>query len=115
MFLNNRHWQEMDKWMNLFIYIYNIPENIEENSILVTFDVENLNSNIPHDLGLEAIEFWLSKYPDELPNRISKEFILDGIKLILENNSFPLMTRITFRLKAQQWGRNLLQFMQHLF
>ena len=48
----------------------------------------NLYSNIPHELGIEAISFWLNKYPKELPNGISKEFVLDGIKLILENNSF---------------------------
>ena len=69
-------------------FLQKLPENVDENSILVTFDVENLYSNIPHDLGLEAIDFWINKYPDELPNRISKEFIINSIKLILENNSF---------------------------
>ena len=64
-----------------------LPENIDENSILVTFDVENVFSNFPHNLGLEAIEFWINEYPDGLPNRISKEFIINSIKLILENNS----------------------------
>ena len=44
------------------------------------FDVENLYSNISHDLGLEAIDFWIDKSPDELPNTISKEFIIDSIK-----------------------------------
>ena len=85
-------------------FLQKIPENIEENSILVTFDVENLYSNIPHDLGLEAIKFWLSKYPEELPNRISKEFILDGIKLILENNSFCFNDKYYLQVKGTAMG-----------
>ena len=38
--------------------------------------------------GLEAIDCLINKYPDELPNSISKELIINSIKLILENNSF---------------------------
>ena len=69
-------------------FLQKLPENIIESSILVSFDVVNLYSNIPHDLGLEAIKFWLDKYPDELPGRISKDFVLQSIKYILESNSF---------------------------
>ena len=71
-------------------FLQRLPEQVVEESILVLFDVVNLYSNIPHDLGIEAISFWLNKYPKELPNRISKEFVLDGIKLILENNSYKI-------------------------
>nr|XP_022299146.1 uncharacterized protein LOC111107980 [Crassostrea virginica] len=35
-----------------------IPEKINPESILVSFDVTNLYSNIPHELGLTAIEWW---------------------------------------------------------
>ena len=52
------------------------------------FDVENLYSNISHDLGLDTIDFWIDKSPDELQNTISKESIVDSIKRFLENNSF---------------------------
>ena len=38
-------------------------------------------------LGVEAISSWLDEYPKEIPNRISKDFVIEGIKLILENNS----------------------------
>ena len=31
------------------------PKEIDEESILVSFDVENLYSNIPHELGLKAV------------------------------------------------------------
>ena len=80
--------------------MHKLPSHISQNSILVSFDVESLYSNIPHDLGLEAITFWTNKYPDEFPKRISSEFVLEGINLILENNFFTSMTSISCKQKA---------------
>ena len=34
------------------------------------------------------MEYWLEKYPEELRNRFSRDFVLDGINFILENNTF---------------------------
>ena len=69
-------------------FLNNIPENVPKDTILVSFDIDSLYSNIPHALGLEAVDYWLEKYPETLNPRFTKEFILDGIKLILENNIF---------------------------
>ena len=80
-----------------------LPAPLEE-SILVSFDVVNLYSNIPHDFGIEAISFWLNKYPKVLPNRISKKFVLDGIKLILENNSFCFNDSYFLQTKGTTMG-----------
>ena len=54
-------------------FLQKIPHEIPNDSILVSFDVESLYSNIPHDLGLEANAFWIKKYSSEFPSRISKE------------------------------------------
>ena len=35
-------------------------------TILTTFDTVGLHSNIPHEYGLEAIEYWLDKFPESL-------------------------------------------------
>ena len=80
-------------------YLQELPNEIDKNSILVVFDVENLYSNIPHDLGLEAIIFWINKYPNELPSRISKEFVS--------------MIYISSKPKAQPWEPNMPLSMQH--
>ena len=69
-------------------FLNNIPENVPKDTILVSFDIESLYSNIPHALGLEAVDYWLEKYPETLNPRFTKKIILDGIKLILENNIF---------------------------
>ena len=48
----------------------------------------NLYSNIPHSYGIEAIRFWLDEHPEEIPERVNIEFIVESIKLILHNNYF---------------------------
>lgn len=69
-------------------FLNHIPQTVTDNSILCTFDVVSLYSNIPHDLGIEAISYWIDKYPENLMPRFDKEFILEGLKLILNNNTF---------------------------
>ena len=41
-------------------FLNHLPTTVSPNSILASFDVESLYSNIPHELGLEAIEYWLN-------------------------------------------------------
>ena len=57
-------------------FLQKLPHEISNDSILASFDVESLYSNFPHDLDLEAITFWINKYPREFSSRISEEFIL---------------------------------------
>ena len=54
---------------------------------LVTFDVKSLYASVPHNYGLEAISFWIEKDPDLLRFRFSKGFLLESIKIILENSN----------------------------
>ena len=57
-----------------------------DSTTLVTSDVKSVYTSIPHNYGLEAISFWIEKHPDSLHSRFSKGFVLESIKIILENN-----------------------------
>ena len=59
-----------------------LPSKVSPDSFIVSYEVESLNSNISHELGLRAIEYWLDKHPEELPTRINKDFIKQGMKFI---------------------------------
>ena len=64
-----------------------LSRNIDFESTFVTFDVSSLYTNISHDLGLEAISYWIDKQPEDLvESRFSKEFVMKGIELILTLN-----------------------------
>ena len=42
-----------------------LRENYED-TLLVTFNVVNLYTNIPHTFGLEALDYWLANHPGSL-------------------------------------------------
>ncbi|XP_029648933.1 uncharacterized protein LOC115222773 [Octopus sinensis] len=69
-----------------------LPETVKEGTLLVSFDVVNLYTNIPHDYGIEAITFRLEKYPEAIPGRINHSFIIEALKFILLNNFFMFDT-----------------------
>ena len=63
-----------------------MPTTVNPNSELISVDVVSLYTNIPHDLGISAITFWLENKPNIVQDRFSKEFILETVKIILERN-----------------------------
>ena len=54
-----------------------------ENTILLTCDIISLYTNIPHEYGLKALEFWIEKHPESINERFSKEFILESAEICL--------------------------------
>ena len=37
-------------------FLNNLPERVQEDTLLATFDIEALYSNLPYELGMEAVE-----------------------------------------------------------
>lgn len=77
-------------------FLNKLAREVPEQSILVTLDVVSLYSKIPHQLGLEALKYWTSKYPNDIHQRFTQDFIMTGAKYILENNTFEF-NEIHFR------------------
>ncbi|XP_029646732.1 uncharacterized protein LOC115220725 [Octopus sinensis] len=63
-------------------------KTVKDRTLLVSFNMVNLYTNIPHDYGIEAITFWLEKYPEEIPGRINQNFVIEVLKFVLLNNHF---------------------------
>ena len=61
---------------------------------MVTCDIVNMYPNINLELGLEAVDYWVSKYPDFLHERFTKAFILEGLTLVLSNSCFQFNDRL---------------------
>ncbi|XP_062587971.1 uncharacterized protein LOC134249655 [Saccostrea cucullata] len=85
-------------------FLGHIPDTVELNTEMVSFDVTSLYTNIPHTLGLEAIAFWIDKYHNQIHERFSKDFILEGIKIVLENNHFVFDGRNFLQIKGTAMG-----------
>lgn len=65
-----------------------IPETVPANTILTSFDVTSLYTNIPHELGISAIQYWVDRNRNLIDNRFTTDFIVDAIKIVLEDNTF---------------------------
>ena len=76
----------------------------KRDTILTTFDVVGLCSNIPHEHGLEAIEYWLDNFPESLHPRFSKECVLESVKPILENNNLNFDNEYFNQIKGTAMG-----------
>ena len=69
-------------------------------------DVADMYNSLDNKFGLEALSFWLTKYPDLKNPRFSTEFILTAMKLILENNVGNFAGNFLSKLMAQPRGSN---------
>ncbi|CAG2245824.1 unnamed protein product [Mytilus edulis] len=65
-----------------------IPETVPKNTLLTTFDVTSLYTNIPHDLGTTAIKYWVEINREIVDGRFDTELIVKALKIILEGNIF---------------------------
>ena len=59
---------------------------------------------IPHEYGLEAIEYWLDKSPESLHQRFPKEFVLESVKFIYENNNLNFDNEYFNQIKVTAMG-----------
>ncbi len=96
-------------------FLNHLPNRINENVILCTFDVSSLYTNISHQLGLEAIAFWIDNYTGYHMHAISKRFILEGHHQILENNTFCLGSRYFRQTSSTAWVPKWLPHMLLLY
>ena len=75
--------------------------------LLCTFDVKNLYTNILHEYGLEAMNYWLDKRQDSINPRFSKYFILESVEFILKNNTFKFNDEYFLQLVRTATGTDI--------
>ena len=78
-------------------------ENYKD-TLLVTFDVVDLYTNIPHTFGLEALNYRLENHPESLHARFNKEFILGCAKVILQINNMKFNNEYYNHIKGTAMG-----------
>ena len=47
---------------------------VKRNALLITFDVSSLYTSIPHELGIEAITYFLENHPESIDQRFPTDF-----------------------------------------
>ena len=85
-------------------FIKQLPRRLDYDAELFTRDIVSLYTSIPHELGIEAIEYWLRQYRDMVPRRFTRDFIIESILFILENNNFYFDGRYYHQLEGTGMG-----------
>ena len=68
-------------------FLIKCPRYVDEDTEIFTFDVISLYTSIPHKFGLETINYFLTKYQEDLHSRFKKKFVLESANFILQNNT----------------------------
>ena len=56
--------------------------------LIVTCDVRNMYPNINKTLGINAVKYWVTNYPNLLHHRFDENFITEALELVLTNSHF---------------------------
>lgn len=84
--------------------IRKLPKTISYEAELFTCDIVSLYTSIPHDLGLKAMDYWITKERARIPQRFTKEYILKMIAFILKNNYFVFNEQMYHQLQGTGMG-----------
>ena len=73
-----------------FDLIDRVPKTVPDGTKLGSADIKALYTNLSFDLVLKSVEYWVTKFSDQIPllQRFSLSFINEALKIILENNFF---------------------------
>ena len=87
-------------------FLRKFPKKIPSETRILCCDVTSLYTSIPTDLGIEALDYWLTKLSSLVPGRFTKQFILEAVQFILENNYFQFNSAVWHQLSGTAMGKS---------
>ncbi|XP_065662664.1 uncharacterized protein LOC136085297 [Hydra vulgaris] len=85
-------------------FLRKIPRNIDSDSVILTCDIVNLYTSIPHNLGLKALQYWIEQQKDLIADRFTSDFLLESASFILENNNFIFDDQVYHQITGTAMG-----------
>ena len=85
-------------------FLKKCKRNVTDDTVLVAFDVCSLYTNIPHEFGLRAIEYFVSNYRKSINLRFTTQFVLEAASFILSNNSMTFDEMLYLQIQATAMG-----------
>ena len=69
-------------------FIRKLPKTFDFPCKLYSCDIKSLYTNITHELGLKALDYWINKHRNKIEKRFTTNFIIESAEFILKNNNF---------------------------
>ena len=82
-----------------------LPATVEKGTTLISLDVKDLYTNIDNILGLEAVEYYMDKYPELVHPRLGKNFLLHLLKELQNNIYFEFNDTVYKQTNGCAMGR----------
>ena len=90
---------------DLFHFLGMLLKSIDFDSTFGTFDVTSLYTDIPKALGLEALSFWIHRFPESLTESwFTKAFVIAGFEIVLTFNYFIFDDKWYLQIKGVTVG-----------
>ena len=86
-------------------FLKTCTRNVNDDTVLVTFDVCILYTNISHEFGLRAIEYFFSYHRQSINPRFTTQFILEAASFLLSNNSMTFDEMFYLQIQGTVTGR----------
>ena len=90
--------------MQQFGFLIKFPRDVDEDTEIVMLEVISLYTSIPHKFGIEAVDYFLSKYQEDLHPKFKKEFVLESANFILKNNTVTFDSEFYLQIKGTAMG-----------
>ena len=90
--------------IDIIDFLNKCGRNTNGNTVIATFDVLGLYTNIPYTFGIEAVRYFLLKYKEDIHPRFNIPFILESIAFILKNNTFVFGNKYFLQLPGTAMG-----------
>ena len=75
-------------------FLKKLLRNLDLNFTFLTCDIVSLYTNIPHELDLRALLYYITKHRYLTLIRFIKGFILEAVEFVLKNNNFILLEKL---------------------
>ena len=90
--------------MQQFGFLIKFPRDVDEDTEIVMLEVISLYTSIPHKFGIEAVDYFLSKYQEDLHPKFKKEFVLESANFILKSNTVTFDSEFYLQIKGTAMG-----------
>ena len=87
-------------------FLRKFPKKTPADTKILCFDITSLYTSIPIDLGMKALDYWLTKLSSSIDSRFTKQFILECVHFILEKYYFQFNSIIWHQRTGAPMGKS---------
>ena len=82
-------------------FLNKYKQEVCKNAKIITFCVGSLYRSLPHNLSIEAKNYYLTNYETNLHLRFTKVFVSESVEFIFKNNTLTYQTKHFLQIQGK--------------